>query len=629
LIQSSSTFSWYSLVPKELTANLKFREEMIRYGNSSKDRRTELWMACSRDLLFWVNTFVWTFDAMGTYNDTHKPKRLPFITYDCQDTTLLELDNCIGREHVAIEKSRDMGASWMVITLFTWHFDFHRDYKFLIASRKVDLVDKGNDPDTLFWKIDFIHRHVPKWLRPPFVLPKQNNRTNLSIYNETLDSKIDGDTTTGNIARGGRRAAIMVDEFAAVALSDGFDILHSVPDATQSCFYNSTHKGSQTAFATICQPPSTMKKIRLHWSQSPRKAVGLYTAKAGRLHVLDETYWNGSTRERDPARYPFILDGKYSLRSPWFDKRCREAAMESIIAQELEISILGSGSQFFSDQELNLVEKDYCREPFLVGDLEIDPETHLCTKFVESPGGHLRLWTYPDAKGNIPKDRDYACGVDVSMGTGASNSCAAVGDILTRAKVAEYVNPGPNFGPHKFADVVFALTHWFTGKNDEPAYTVWEADGPGRPFGDRLKKDLGHHNIYFHRSEDKLGAKVSDIPGMKTTKSGNKALLEAYGSSIVSGRYIERSHETINECRQFVYGDDGDPVHAKAAACLDPSGARSNHGDRVKASALLVKAMREIALPEPKKGEPEIRPGSLAYRNREHRKLANREEFVF
>lgn len=616
-------------MPKGLEENLEFRTKLLKYGNESKAHADELWIACSRDLLFWVNAFVWTFDAKGTYNDQRKPMRLPFISYECQDDTLLTLDSCIGREHVAIEKSRDMGASWMIIILFTWHFDFHQNYSFLVVSRKENLVDGSKDTNTLFGKIDFIHKWVPAWLRPPLVLRGQKNRSNLLVYNEPLGNNIRGETTTGDMGRGDKHAAVMADEFGAMDLRVGLDALHSMPEATESCFYNSTHKGSETAFASICTPPSQMRKIRLHWSQSPRKAEGLYEEKEGHLKIIDHEYWNSSTEERDPKNYKFILDGKYPLRSPWFDNRCRIAVLDSIIGQELEIQILGSGSQIFSEQELALVERRDVKKPYLTGNLVLDEHTHKVKEFVEAPGGRLKLWVYPDAKGNIPRDRNYCCGADVSMGTGASNSCAVIIDQLTKAKVAEYVNPGPAFGPHKFAEIVYALTYWFSGSNKSPAYTIWESDGPGCSFGDCMVRDLHHTNVYFRKAEGQIGAKVKSTYGMKATGPGKKSLLDAYGSSIVSGALIERSQETIDECRQFVTGNDGNPVHAKAAASTDPSGAKSNHGDRVMASALCNKILKEISAPEAKKGDPIILPGSLAWRNREHKREAAKEEFVF
>ena len=80
-----------------------------------------LWDACSRDILYWINTFVWTFDP-------RKPNpKIPFITYEYQDEAFLAMDEALpgaGGEFkghdVIIEKSRDMGASWICLTLFAW-----------------------------------------------------------------------------------------------------------------------------------------------------------------------------------------------------------------------------------------------------------------------------------------------------------------------------------------------------------------------------------------------------------------------------------------------------------------------------------------------------------------------------
>jgi len=47
-------------------------------------------------------------------------------------------------------------------------------FRSCLVSRVEDLVDKTDDPKSLFWKIDFIHKHLPKWLMPDFERQKMH-----------------------------------------------------------------------------------------------------------------------------------------------------------------------------------------------------------------------------------------------------------------------------------------------------------------------------------------------------------------------------------------------------------------------------------------------------------------------
>ncbi|MCX5637099.1 MAG: hypothetical protein NTX52_05325, partial [Planctomycetota bacterium] len=254
---------FYDLVPKDFFANLEFRREMIMLGASDPEAAEELWIMCSRDPLFYINTFVWTYDPRKN------PAALPFITYDYQDEALIEVFRAIGHYDLLTKKSRDMGASWIYIVApeYLWHF--RQLQSFLFVSRVQDLVDKTEDPDCLFWKLDFIHKNLPQFLLPSI------NRTKLHIYNIDNGSTIDGSSTTGDVARGGRRTAILLDEFASV--EEGYAVLSATRDATRCRLFNSTPKGVGNAFYDMTQ--TDIKVLRFHWSQHPEKKPGLYTSK--------------------------------------------------------------------------------------------------------------------------------------------------------------------------------------------------------------------------------------------------------------------------------------------------------------------------------------------------------------
>ena len=97
------------LVPKDVSKNAKYRRWIIDLGATDRRMAKAIQQACKQDILFWVNSFCFTLDPRK------KQPVIPFITYGFQDEALSDLVDAIRDGHdVAIEKSRDMGASWMM-----------------------------------------------------------------------------------------------------------------------------------------------------------------------------------------------------------------------------------------------------------------------------------------------------------------------------------------------------------------------------------------------------------------------------------------------------------------------------------------------------------------------------------
>jgi len=536
-------------------------------ASEKEDYAKQLWIMCSRDMLFYINTFCFTYDPRLIPKSTV----VPFITYEYQDVALDEIKSAIeaGRDFM-IEKSRDMGASWMDLTVKQWFWMFRPYVSFRLLSRNEDLVDKAEDPDSLFWKVLFLFdkNHLPSFLRPEF------NYTHLHLKNLDNNSTIDGCTTTSDAARGGRCTAMFVDEFAAVPDGDG--MLSSTRDVTKCRAFNSTHKGAGTAFYRLSK--GKIRKLVLHWSLHPEKAKGLYYALNGKLFIVDKDF-------KFPENYQFRLDGK--LRSPWYDNECDRAAHPMEIAQELDMDPFASDFQFFDGEEIQRIEKENVRKPCLEGELEYDEDSLEPIGFVERKGGPLKLWFYLDSQGKVPLSIQCGGGVDISAGTGASNSTISIGDLLTREKIAEFADPW--IKPESFAKMAIAIFTFFNN-----AFMVPDGAGTGRIFCDELLK-LGYRNLYFRRNEEGLNKKVSDKPGVFLNPTEKKARLGAYRRSLKDGTFIQRSHEANQECLAYVYTTGNVIEHSSAANSPDPSGASANHGDRVIADALLEKCFEQLS----------------------------------
>ena len=95
-------------------------------------------------------------------------------------------------------------------------------------------------------------------------------RTKLRLTNESNGSTIDGESTTGDVARGDRRTAIGLDEFAAFDVDAGYRALASTRDATNSRIFNSTPAGSGNAFYDMAHKPE-LTQITLHGHSTREK----------------------------------------------------------------------------------------------------------------------------------------------------------------------------------------------------------------------------------------------------------------------------------------------------------------------------------------------------------------------
>lgn len=590
---------FYHLVPKDFEANVRFRKRMLEEARADEKAAEELFIMCSRDPLFYVNTFVWTYDPLR-YGIN--PVR-PFLTFDAQDQALIELNNGIGRHDVLIKKSRDMGATWLVLVCFEWRWHFMDYQSFLIASRNESYVDEPGNEKTLFAKLDFIHKHQPRWLRP------RRYRTQGRLENQDTRSTINGESATGDLGRGDRRTAILWDEVAAWDRSDGYRAESSTLSTTACRVIVSTPQGIGNIYADKAVGSSpTKNQITLHWSKRPYFAHGLYTSKNGKLQILDK---NPLPADYEPLRgykfpdnYPFVLDGK--LRSIWYDWMCERTPIPSVIAQEIDIDFLGSGAQFFDQPTITRCEAEMARRPYFSGELSYDSNAEP-GGFMESPQGHLRLWIHPNAAGEIAKGREFVLGADISAGTGASDTVFSIGDRQTGEKVAEFCCNRTR--PEEAAKYAVALARWFNN-----AFMIWEANGPGRQFGAQVL-DLGYRNIYYRHDEQKFPKKPTQVPGFYSTKDTKRNLLTDYGLALGRGNFINRSTESFRQCAEIVFLDDGSVGHVRSASSGEPSGSGENHGDRVIADALCCKGMRER--PYEAKAVPDEPPiGSLAERRK-------------
>lgn len=610
-----------ALIPRDPRKNVEYRVALMKRCLEDEHFRSEIVELCRLSFPFFVNTFAWYFNP----NKTGNTEVGPHILYDFQAAAAEVILECIAeREDLVIVKSRDMGASWLCLLVFLWLWLFRGRKKLHMISRSEKLVDDAN-PDSLYWKLDFIVEGLPTWLCPP------HRRTEMYLGNDVTGATITGEATTKKVGVGGRATGMLLDEFSQI--EQAYKILGRTADTTYCRIFNFTHVGVGTAAYDLAERAARgeMRMLMMHWSQHPEKGAGAYHFDRETNHVVrhDETY-------EYPPDFQFVMDGTPTggpfpgLRSPWYDKECRRRKDARQIAQDLDINPTGSDDQFFDPIVVRDLIDAYCREPEWRGHLEHDGETGDPIRLVADPAGPLKLWVMPSmVNGELTglPAAPYAAGGDVAAGLGATPSCLMLGDAATGLKVAEFVDA--HMTPDVYAVYAVALCRLFKTAEGGPAYLAWECQGPGVAFGKRVH-ETGFRNYFTRKSAFRIGYQSrTDLPGWYPTPDETRAMLEKYKQALFGRRFENPSRPAMLETGAFVFTAQG-IAHAKRDKAEHHSEGRVNHSDRVIADGILVMAMEELGFGKSKPREVKVEPEETVFSVAGRRKYrARQRELAF
>lgn len=274
---------------------------LFHLSNIGTDRyRQNLELArCDRDIAYWINQYAWTFDPR------QKESFIPFLLFPKQKEFLdwvwaQELTQTDG----LAEKSRDSGLTWLCVYYAVHSWLFRHGVKVGFGSRKVDLVDRIGDMDSILEKARFTLRNLPKWMLPSkFEFGKHDGWC--KIINPNHGSAITGDGGD-NIGRGGRSTLYFLDEAAFIEHQQQVDA--ALSQTTRVRIDVSTPNGRTNSFAEK-RFGGKVSVFTFHWSDDPRKGDEWYAKECSRLasnwviaQELDINY-EGSVSGEWPAEY--------------------------------------------------------------------------------------------------------------------------------------------------------------------------------------------------------------------------------------------------------------------------------------------------------------------------------------
>lgn len=227
---------------------------------------------CAQDIFYWFHWYAWTFDPRNLSEDPPLPAIIPFDLFPRQVELInwfFEMMRC--REDGCLKKSRDIGFTYLAAGFAWWHWRFRPGFKISFCSNLAILVDELGNPDTIFEKIRFLYKNLPRWMLPKGFEPKTHDKVRLLI-NPDNNAVIRGEGGE-EAGRGGRSTMYFVDEAAHIEHAERVD---SATLANCDCriwgsSINPQNENNlfQRKYTTF--PPERV--FRYHYSDDPRKTA--------------------------------------------------------------------------------------------------------------------------------------------------------------------------------------------------------------------------------------------------------------------------------------------------------------------------------------------------------------------
>lgn len=196
--------------PPDYPAEFWRRYYMTRDAANDPELQSKAIKFYGDNCLAWIEDYCVTFDPR---NEPPIPRVMPFILLPKQVDLVNFLLGCLGdKESGLVEKSRDMGATWVCCCVALWLWLFKPGSVIGFGSRKEEYVDKKGDPKAIFPKIRQLIDNLPRWMLPAGFVRREHD-TFMKLSNPENGSAITGEAGD-NIGRGGRTTVYFKDESA-------------------------------------------------------------------------------------------------------------------------------------------------------------------------------------------------------------------------------------------------------------------------------------------------------------------------------------------------------------------------------------------------------------------------------
>lgn len=210
--------------------------------------------------------------------DRGLPAVIPFLLFPRQREWVgWVMDHWKGRTPGLTEKSREMGVSWLAVSLAGTLALFHDGFSAGFGSRKEEYVDKVGSPKSLFWKLRQFLKYLPPEFRGGWEEGKHAPHMRITI--PATGSTIMGEAGD-NIGRGDRASIYFVDE--AAFLERPMLVEASLSQTTNCRIDISSANGQGNPFAQK-RHSGKIDVFTFHWRDDPRKDEAWYAKQCDEL----------------------------------------------------------------------------------------------------------------------------------------------------------------------------------------------------------------------------------------------------------------------------------------------------------------------------------------------------------
>lgn len=263
------------LVARQLTRAAEVAEARLAHWHTIRTVADEARenAICESDTKYWLKWWAWSVDPRED-----SPLALtPFVPFDKQNDAVDWFENLLFvlRKHGLMEKSRDMGATWLFILVSVKHWLFRPLFTALWGSINEDKVDKIGAKDTIFEKARVQLRLLPEFMMPAGY-KEEKHATYLKIFNPANESMLSGEASTQNFGRSGRYSVAFLDEHAFWPFL-GKPQWASVSSSVKTCICFSSVNGKRTKQYELRTTPK-FAVFTLKWTQHPWKDERWYKA---------------------------------------------------------------------------------------------------------------------------------------------------------------------------------------------------------------------------------------------------------------------------------------------------------------------------------------------------------------
>lgn len=317
-------------------------------------------------------------------------------------------------------------------------------------------------------------------------------------------------------------------------------VMVSTPNGMDALYYNT--------YRQALAHENNFVAVQFRWYQDPRFNPYLVWKRKNEEsgewdYDQDPIIDNEGNVEYNEERWAKLEHDGWKPDSPWYEEMCKQFNNDEMkIAQELDVSFMGSSDNVVGPQYIEQQEKLNVREPL---DDFADPlvsETWFWKKPIE---GHR-----------------YICSVDPSRGTSADRTAIEIIDMDGRdennmpiiEQVAEYVGK-------KLGDDIGAIAYQYATMYNE-AFIVVDATGGQGDAAIITLLNMGYKNMYYEdmnqksymvqRSTKNYDGYTDKLPGFHF--QGNRyPVLSNFAGLVRNNEFKIRSVRVINELNTWIF----------------------------------------------------------------------------